>query len=179
MNEKIDKFLKKEKILWHNHFIPSLISGVIIGVVFFLWELTTSNIILFASICASAVILANTKSHHLFKLRTVILSYLFSGFFAYFVYLFNHHVYDLHISLSIFILIFLIALLQYLLNIVHPPAISASISFILLERSADSLIYAFIIMVPTFILIRLFVYLFSQNLTIREFWNEFKKEWFD
>jgi len=175
MNKKLKKIIKKEKILWHNHFIPSLITGIIVGLVFFAWETTTSNIILFASLGASAITLANSKSHHLFKLRTVILSYLLSGAVAFLLYIFNLRVFEMDLAVNIFILIFVTGLLQFLTNLSHPTAISASIAFILLEGSPIVLIYTFIVMIPCFVLVRLFAYVISQHLTVKEFFKEFKK----
>jgi hypothetical protein len=76
MTKELDVFIKREKYLWHKHFIPSFIAGIAVGLLSFLYKATLSNIILFASVGASAVILAHSTSHHLLKLRTTIIAYI-------------------------------------------------------------------------------------------------------
>ena len=68
-------FISKRRRLWHRHFIPSLIAGLVVAAIALVFDLTVSNVILFASVGASAVILTNSESHHLTKLRTVVVAY--------------------------------------------------------------------------------------------------------
>ena len=169
------KIIKSKKILWHNHFIPSLFAGLLVALISFIYETTTSNIILFASIGASAVILTNSKSHHLTKLYPVILSYLVAVIFSSIIYLLNKS-FVLPIQINLFILVFITGLLLYLLNIFHPPAITASISFILLERPLGDLGWLFLAIILLLTFWRFLVYLFIQKLSIKEFKQEFGKE---
>lgn len=168
------KFIKREKVLWHRHFIPSVIAGLAVALISFVYQITVSNIVLFASVGASAAILTNTRSHHLTRLRTTILAYIISIIISSFVYLINLFI-PLHISINIFLLVFLVGLFLVLLNTFHPPAITASLSFILLERPVVDLIYLFIAIIVLFVVIRLLTYTLSQHLSVKEFFKEFRK----
>jgi len=170
----LDQIIQKERILWHRHFIPSLLAGVLVGLISFIYEATVSNIILFASIGASAVILTNSRSHHLTKLHTTIVAYFVTILISSAVYFFNVFI-PLHISINIFLLIFLVGLALFLVNAFHPPAITASLSFILLERPLIDLLYLFSAVIILFVLLRLLTYIFSQNLSVKNFIREFTR----
>lgn len=167
-------FLKKEKKIWHKHFIPSLVAGVAVAFISFILEATLGDIILFASVGASAVILSNSRSHHLTNLRTAIIAYILSIIIAIFLYTINIFI-NLHISIYIFLIVFLVGISMYLLNAVHPPAISAAIAFILFQKPIIDLLYLIITIFVLLVLIRLITYVLSQHLSIKEFLNEFRK----
>ncbi len=168
------KFVKRERILWHHHFTPSLFAGLIVAFVSYVVQLTVSNLMLFASVGASANILTNTRSHHLTRLHTVIIAYLIAIIISLGVYSLNK-IMPLHISANIFLLIFLVGLFLYMFNASHPPAISASLSFILLDRPVFALIQLFIYIILLLIGIRFIVYVYSQHLPVSQFVDEFKK----
>ncbi len=168
-------FLRKERILWHKHFVPSLIAGVAIAVIALIFEFTVSNIVLFASAGASAAILANIHSHHLTKLHTIIISYIVAIIVSLLLYFLNL-ILSLPLALNLFLVVFLIAIIVFLVNSFHPPAISAGVSFFLFERNLLDLLYLFIAILVLFIIIRFLTYTTSQHLFIKDFWKEFKKE---
>ena len=171
----LSTFLRRERQLWHNHFIPSLIAGIGVAVVALLFEFTVSNIVLFASVGASATILANFHSHHLTKLHTTIVSYIIAIIVSLLLYFLNTLI-ELPLAINLFFVVFLIAIIVFLVNSFHPPAISAGVSFFLFERTLADLFYLFIAILVLFVLIRFLTYTVSQHLSIREFWKEFKKE---
>lgn len=169
------KFIAKEKILWHRHFLPSLLTALVVAVLSFLYEYSTSSVVLFASVGASATILTHSRSHHLTKLHTTITAYLIAIIISLLIYFLNSAI-PLANSVNIFILIFMVSLSLFLFNAVHPPAIGASISFILRKGGVDELIYLFSAVVLLLIAVRFLTYILSQHLSVKEFEKEFKKE---
>ncbi|MBN2567754.1 HPP family protein [Candidatus Woesearchaeota archaeon] len=165
-------WLKHERRLWHKHFMPSLIAGVIVAALSYAYQATISSIILFASVGASATILTHAKSHHLTRLRTTLGAYLIAIVISLCVYGLNQAL-PLHISVNIFLLVFLVGIALFLLDVFHPPAITASLSFILLDRPLIDLLYLFCAILLLFIGIRFLTYVLSQHLPVGEFFQEF------
>ena len=173
---QLKKLIVKERLLWHKHFLPSLLTALVVGLLSFIYEYNTSSIVLFASIGASATILTHSRSHHLTKLHTTIKAYILAIIISLLVYLLNS-VIPLHNSINIFLLIFLVSLSLFLTNAVHPPAIGAAISFILRKESLAELAYLFTAVILLLIAVRFLAYLLSQHLSVKEFEKEFKKEY--
>lgn len=168
------KFITKKRRLWHRHFFPSFLAGLIVALIAFLFKVTLTNIILLASIGASAVILTNSESHHLTKLMTVIYSYIISIVVSLIIYLINFY-YPLPISVNLFLVVFIIGLALFLFDIFHPPVITASIAFIQLERPLLELFYLFLGIMILLVLIRIITYVLHQDLSMKKFFYEFKK----
>jgi CBS-domain-containing membrane protein len=168
------KFIKKKRRIWHKHFIPSLIAAIVVAVIAFVYEGNVANIILFASVGASAVILTNTYSHHLTKLYTTVTAYIIGIIISIGVYYLDKLV-NMPFSMNIFLLVFLVGIGLYLFDSFHPPAITASISFVLLEKPLFDLIYLFVAIIVLLIIIRVLMYLIFQNLSLKEFSKEFRK----
>jgi len=78
------------------------------------------------------------------------------------------------IALSIAIIVFLMGVLLYTFNAVHPPAITAALSFLVLNRAPKELIYLFLAIIAILILTRLITYLVEQRLSLKEFIKEFE-----
>lgn len=170
-----NKFLKKEKQIWHKHFGPSLIAGIAVAVIALIFEFTAANIVLFASVGASAAILANVHSHHLTKLRTTIVAYIIAIIISLILYFLNLYL-GLSLALNLFLAVFMTSILIFLANSFHPPAISASASFFLFHRGLNDLFYLFIAVIIIFIVIRFLTYTVSQHLSVKNFWKEFARE---
>jgi CBS-domain-containing membrane protein len=173
INMNLSKFLKKERTLWHKHFIPSILAGLIVAFISLIYEMTVSNILLFASVGASAVILTNRSSHHLTKLFTVISAYFIAIFISIIVYYLNM-IFIISMPINLFLLISIVGLCLFLFNSFHPPAITAAVSFILLGRPIVDLVYLFLAIILLLILIRFIAYVSLQNLPITEFFREFE-----
>lgn len=171
---KIKKWIKEEKIIWHQHFLPSLFAALIVAFISFVYEATISNIILFASVGASAIILTNSHSHHLTRLHTTIIAYIITVILSSLIYILKSFI-TLHMSMYLFLIIFLVGICLYLFNAFHPPAITASLSFILLERPLIDLLYLFLAIVFLLISVRFITYVFSQHLSVNDFLTEFKQ----
>ncbi len=169
------KIMRKEKFLWHRHFIPSLIAGVLVGIISFLYQATVSNILLFSSVGASALILTNSQSHHLTKLRTTIVAYVLASFVALGIYYLNKFI-VISLSLNIILIVFLTGIIMFLANSFHPPAVSAALAFIVLEKNISDLLFLLLSVVILLIFVRFLTYTLSQHLTVKEFKREFKKE---
>jgi len=171
----LKKFIKKEKKLWHNHFVPSLIAGLGVAVVAIFFKLNVPNVILFSSIGASAMILANNESHHLTKLRTALLSY-FVAIIISLIIAWVNNIYEFHWAINLFFVVFLVGITLYLTDSVHPPAVSAALAFVLFEGSAADLIYLFLSIIVLLVVIRFMSYTVSSKLSTKKFLHEFKKE---
>ena len=169
------RLLRRERLLWHKHFIPSLIAGIAVAIIALIFEFTAANIVLFASVGASAAILANIRSHHLTKLRTTIIAYIIAIIISLLLYFLNLH-FSISLALNLFFAVFLTSMLIFLADSFHPPAISASASFFLFGRGLSDLFYLFIAILVLFIIIRFLTYTISQNLSVKKFWQEFTKE---
>lgn len=171
----LKEFIKKERKIWHAHFIPSLIAAGLVAALGIVLEFTLSNIILFASVGASAFILTNSKSHHLTKLHTATKAYIFSAIISLILFLINKSL-PLHFGINIFLSIFIVGMALYLADAVHPPAVSASLAFVLLNKPATTLLIVFVIIIALLIFVRFLTYIFSQHLNIKKFFKEFEKE---
>jgi len=145
-----------------------------VAVLALLFKANLPNIILFGSVGASAAILTNSDSEHLIKLRTALIGYSLAILFSSIIFLFNR-VLDLPLALNILLVIFPVTLAQFLLNSFHPPAVGASLSFILLDKDINQLASLFITILVLLIIVRMITYVFSNNLSVEKFWDEFKK----
>lgn len=161
------------KSIWHDHFVPSLVAGVVIGVIVYFYDTTVANILFFASVGSSAVILSNSTSHHLVKLRTTMIAYGLLILLAPLIQLVIRYV-GLHEAVTIGVLVFSVSVAMFWLNAFHPPAISAAVAFIFFEGSLLDLVYLFLLVMLVFTAIRFLMYVSYQHLSPRQFWNEFK-----
>lgn len=172
---KWKSFIKKERRIWHRHFLPSFVAAALVAVISVILEFTLSNIILFASVGASAFILTNSKSHHLTKIHTATKAYVISGIVSLIIFLINQLLY-LHLGINVFLSILVVGMALYLTDSVHPPAISASLAFIMLNKPAGSLLLIFALVIALLIFVRFITYTLSQDLKVKKFMKEFKKE---
>ena len=171
---RFKRFIKKERRIWHKHFIPSLLAAIIVGGISYLYDTTISNVILFSSVGASAMILTNSKTHHLTRLHTIIFAYIVTLVISILLYGFNS-IFELHISVNIALMLFLVGITLFLVDSFHPPAITAALAFILLDQGILDLIYLFIAILLLLISVRFATYVISQRLSPRKFFKEFKK----
>ncbi|MBT4805278.1 hypothetical protein HON71_03845 [Candidatus Woesearchaeota archaeon] len=168
-------FLKKERLIWHKRFIPSLIAGMAVAIITFFFEMTASNIVMFASLGASAAILTHKQIHKLTILRTVIISYLISLIISGFILYLVHH-YSLSFPIVALIAVTLATLTMYLANVFHPPAISAALAFVLLDGGFWETVIIFFSVIILLIIIKILTYAFYyENLEMDKFMQEFKK----
>ena len=171
----LKKFIKKERLIWHKRFIPSLIAGIAVAIITFFFKMTASNIVMFASLGASAAILTHKQIHRLTILRTVIFSYLISLFISGITLYFIHH-YTISFSLAALIAVTLATLTMYLADVFHPPAVSAALAFVLLDGGFWETIVIFIAVIILLIIIKLLTYAFYyEHLEMDKFMREFKK----
>ncbi len=167
------KWLKKERRIWHDHFLPSLIASLSVAFVLIVYERSLSNIVLFASVGASAVLLTNSTKHHLIKLRTCIGAYFISIIVSFGVYTLMNKT-GLNLPSGSFIAILIVTMLLFSFDLFHPPAISAALSFLLSGKTPFSLIYLFLTIIALLIIIRGAIYLLNDKLPIKEFYKEFR-----
>ncbi len=169
----LKKFIKKERLIWHKYFLPSLLAGICVGIIAWIFELTISNILLFASVGASAVILTHSTSHHLVKLRTTIKAYIIAIIVSFLFYGLRKIVH-LDLALAIAIMVFIMGIFLFAFDAFHPPAITAALSFLVLDRILLELFYLFLAIIALLVLIRFITYIFEQKLSIKNFFHEFK-----
>ena len=169
------EFLKKERQIWHKRFTPSLIAGIAVALITLFFKMTASNIVLFSSLGASAAIITQKYVHKLTILRTVIQSYLVSLIVSFFV-IFLIGYFKLSFTWSVLIVVTLVTLGVYLLDAFHPPAISAAISFILIDGGVWDTLLIFFAVILLLVLVKLLTYIFYyQHLKLKDFHKEFKK----
>lgn len=166
----IKQLVKRERIIWHQHFIPGLLAGFMVALISIFFRLSGANIALFASIGSSAVILTHKYRHHLTMLRTVLGSYLIAGLTS----IALMHL-PLQRALRIFLVVLLATMLLYSFNIFHPPAVSAALAVVLADRNLDQLLVFLIATMAAFIIVRLIMYLLHEHLSLAEFFHEFTR----
>jgi len=169
----ISDYLKKERKIWHRRFVPSLIAGMAVAILTVFFQMTAHNVVMFASLGASAAILTHKFIHRLNILYVVIFSYLVALLVSLPIfYLVKDFSYAF--PTSILIAVTMTTLILYLLNIFHPPAISASIAFLLIQDSLTERILIFGSVIVLLIIIKLLTYFFYyENLTLKKFHHEF------
>lgn len=163
-----------QKRLWHKYFIPSVLAGLVVAVIALFLDMTAANAVLFASIGASAMILTHTESHHLTKLRASAIAYTAMIVLALLIRGFNLLV-PLPDAINIFLSVSLVGITTIMLDAFHPPAISASLSFVLFDLALINLFWLFVAIIVLLFGVRLLTYLVSEHLTFSEFEQEFKK----
>ena len=168
-------FLKKERLIWHRRFIPSLIAGVAVAIICFFFKMTVPNIVMVTSLGASAAILTHKYVHKLTILRTVIAAYLIALVVGLSVLFFVHH-YSLSFPWAALIAVSLTTLIMYLGNVFHPPGVSASLSFLMFDTGFWETITIFFAVIVLLIIIKLLTYAFYyEHLEMNKFKQEFKK----
>ncbi len=173
----IQKWVQRERQVWHRHFLPSLLAGVLVALIAVLYESQFSNALLLGSIGASAVILTHSKSHHLAKLHTIIVAYIFMTAVSWLIVRVSE-LFSISLAVEAFLAVFVVSIVLFLLDAFHPPAISAAMSLISLKAPLVALPPQILaVLLGMFILIRLTTYIFSQHLSVSEFIHEFRSTW--
>lgn len=169
------RIIKKEKKIWHDHFIPSFVAGVAVAIIALFFEFTEGNIVMFASVGASAVILTHRTRAHLTKLKTVLLAYILASAVSLLIF-YASYFFDVILEIRLLVAVTLITILLYSFDVFHPPAISAGVSFLIFHRPVLELLGLIFSVLLLFVLVRLFIYIFSQHLSLKEFWYELLHE---
>lgn len=167
--------IQKEKEVWHQRFIPSLVAGVAVAIIALFFELSKGNIVMFASVGASAVILVHKERSHLTKLKTILLAYILASGVSLLIFYASYFL-NAPLQIRILVSVTLTSFLLYSFDVFHPPAVSAGISFLIFHRPVSELMALISSVLMLFILVRLSMYVFSQRFTLREFVYEFLHE---
>jgi len=146
------EWLKKERLVWHKRFIPSLIAGISVALISLFFSITTTNVVLFASLGSSAVILTHKQIHKLGILRTVIISY-FIALIVSLVLKLLLQKFDFSFSVAFLVAVTLTTLIIYLADVFHPPAVAASLAFIMMDSSFIETIVIFFSVIVLLIVI--------------------------
>ena len=166
---------KRETFVWHHRFMPSLIAGAAVAFVTLFFEVTAPNVVLFASLGGSAVILTHKYVHKLNILRTILLSYLCSLIVS-LIMLWALEILSVPFSVVVLIAVTGTTMVLYLVDAFHPPAIAASLAFILYEGSIGETFAIWGSVILLLMVIKIFTYVFYyQHLTLKEFLLEFKR----
>ena len=163
-------YLKKERTIWHKRFIPSLIAGIAVAVITFFFEMSASNIVMFASLGASAAILTHKQINRLTILRTTIFSYVIALIVSLIVsYL------PVSFPVAALIVVTITTVGLYLFDVFHPPAISAALAFIMIKGGVWEDIVIFIAVIILLIIIKVLTYMFYyERLEVRKIFQEFR-----
>ena len=168
-------FIKKERKIWHKRFTPSLIAGLAVALISFFFKMTIPNIVMITSLGASAAIITHKHIHRLTILRTVIAAYLLALIVGLFSLVLIHR-YSFSFPWAALITVFLVTLLMYSFNVFHPPAVSASLSFLMFDTGFIETITIFFAVIVLLIIIKLLTYAFYyEHLEMHKFKQEFKK----
>ncbi len=164
-------YLKKERTIWHRRFIPSLIAGIAVAIITFFFEMSASNIVMFASLGASAAILTHKQINKLTILRTTIFSYII----ALIVSLIVSYI-PVSFPVAALIVVTITTIGLYLFNVFHPPAISAALAFIMISGGVWEDVVIFIAVIILLIIIKVLTYMFYyEHLEMRKIFQEVKK----
>ena len=154
--------------------LPPLIAAVIVGGLSFVYEVTISSILLFASVGASALILARRTSPELNRLRISINAYIFAIIVSVGVHYLNQW-FELDVAVGLFISILSIGILMISFDAFHPPAVTASLSYLLLDRPITDLFILFSAIIILLFVVRFAVYTLILRYPIRGFFKELVK----
>ena len=163
---------KEARYFWHEYFLPALIAGIGVGVVAYFFEMNSANLLMFASVGASAVTISHKYRHHLTTLRTTILAYLAGCIISLFIGMVGINL-NLAIPIRVFLVVASVSFAILYFNIFHPPAVSASVSFIVLHRNPSELVFLLTSIIILLIIIRLFIYVWYEHLSLKDFIHEF------
>ncbi|MBN2111549.1 hypothetical protein JW707_00455 [Candidatus Woesearchaeota archaeon] len=167
---------EKKRHVWHGHFLPALIVGVVIVIItFFLDYFSAAGIDMLASIVASVVILTHRYRHRLTMLGTIISAYVTSTIFTV-VLITVLRRWNVSLRFQLFAVLFLLVIILYWLNVFHPPAISFSIAFVFFIEGISKFFYVLFMAVVLFVGVRAVVYLVYDHLSIKDFVYEFIME---
>ena len=85
----VKSFLKKEKRVWHERFVPSFITAIAVASIALFLKFRGSNIVLVTSLAASLIILTHKFRHKLTILGTVFYSYFLAAVVGFIFLVFN------------------------------------------------------------------------------------------
>ena len=168
----IKTFLTKERIIWHDRFVPSMIAAVAVLIITFILQFSGFDIVLLTSISASLVILTSQKLHHLTILGTAIYSYILASVVGFSFLLLKQSI-SLSIITTSFITIITISILIYMFDIVHPPSVGIALGIIYYSGSVFNLIFTLVITLIMFIIVKIIMYLYYDHLKIKFLHHEF------
>lgn len=165
------KDLTKEKAI--DFVFKSFIVAFSVSLLTLFFEATIANLLIFASLAASAVLLVNTDRYKLVNLRVIIESYIFTALIAITViYLFRENNLGFYPA-EVFFILLLSSLAIYFFNCIHPPAISCALAFSIEQSSFGELALLVVAIIVLLIIIRMLMYLTSDKLLIKNFHKEF------
>ncbi len=159
----------KYLIILKEKLVPAFFAGVSIFIISFFLKITIGNAILFASLGASSVILAEFPDRRIAKLRVVLFSYLIAAITGYLFY------YLKNVPLAAGLAIFTSISLMAITNNIHPPAGGLTLAFIFQPRFLNELVTVFVSIVFLLVLLKSIIYLYKKELNIKKFHHEFLK----
>ncbi len=166
-------WLKRRRTIWHERFIPSLIAGLAVAILTFFFSMTTSNLVLFSCLGASAAILTHYKVNKINILSTVILSY----FLALIVSSLTSALsvlFSFSLNIEVMIAVTLTTMGLYLFDIFHPPSVASSIAFLTFEGHFYDKLLVFISVIILLVIIKFLTYAFYyERLEMKKFHHEF------
>ena len=152
---------EQEAPTWYRQVIfPPLVAACIVSLIAFVYETTLSSVLLFASVGASALILARRTEHDLSKLRAVVISYVLATAVSLAVY-WLHVFVPLDTALGLGVIVFAVGALMLALDVFHPPAVTAALSFFILDRPLIDLLVLFSAIIALLVVLRLTTYALS------------------
>lgn len=168
----IHKFIQKEREIWHDRFVPSIIAAIAVLIITIVLQKSGFDIVLLTTIASSIVILTNQHIHKLTVIGTTIYAYIVATLVGLlFIYLRERFV--LSTPAVSFLTITTITLVIYLFNVFHPPAVGIALGIVLYKGTLVSLLFILSITIVLFVVLKMVMYMYYEHLHLAKFQNEF------
>ncbi len=165
-----------------NRFLSAAINGSIAGaaVALIAWLVSTSqegDLLLFACLGSSAasVVFAPLSKNN--SLRSIFGAYMISAAGCFVLSPLEHQE-ALPLPLLCFLAVCLPTVLMRLAGCMHPAAIGSALAFIIYERDTKSLLMLLLAIFGLLTVIKIFVYVYLEELVFRDFGKEFRREFY-
>jgi len=169
----LKKWLKRRRIIFHERFASSLIAGLAVAVLTYFFSVSTSNLVLFSCLGASAAILTHYKRSKINILSSVILSYLLALIVSSLTILFTGY-FSLGLNFEVMIAVTFTTMGLYLFDIFHPPAVASSIAFLTFDGAFSDKFLILISVIILLVIVKFLTYAFYyERLEMRKFHHEF------
>jgi CBS-domain-containing membrane protein len=165
-----------------NRFLSAAINGGIAGAAVALIAWLVSNmhegdLLLFACLGSSAASIVFAPLAKNNSLRSIIGAYMIAAAGCFLLFpLENHKV--LALPLLSFLAVFVPIMLMRLADCMHPAAIGSALAFVIYERDIKSLLMLLLAIVILLTVVKIFVYVYLEDLVFRDFWKEFRREYY-
>ena len=152
----------------------SAMAGLAVALVSILFRLSSDGLLLFASLGASAAVMGYFPKSRMNSVRTIVISYVLVILVS-MVCLYLSNNFGLGLATMMFLAVFLSTSSMMFCDAFHPPAISASLGFMLMTAAPFYLIIMLACVISLIVMIKFLYYIHLEELEVEEFVREFTK----